>query len=113
MDAEMVRDTALAASGLLVRKIGGPSVKPYQPPGVWSAVAMPESDTKKYTASTGADLYRRSMYWFWKRSAPPTSMDILNAPRGRSVRFSENEPTRHCRRWSPSTTRSLLRPPGR
>ena len=80
MDAEMVRDTALAASGLLVRKIGGPSVKPYQPPGVWSAVAMPGSDTKKYTASTGADLYRRSMYWFWKRSAPPTSMDILNAP---------------------------------
>lgn len=80
MDAEMVRDTALAASGLLVRKIGGPSVKPYQPPGVWSAVAMPESDTKKYTASAGADLYRRSMYWFWKRSAPPTSMDILNAP---------------------------------
>ncbi len=80
MDAEMVRDTALAASGLLVRKIGGPSVKPYQPSGVWSAVAMPQSDTKKYTASKGADLYRRSMYWFWKRSAPPTSMDILNAP---------------------------------
>ena len=40
---------------------------------------MPESDTKKYEASTGADLYRRSMYWFWKRSAPPTSMDILDA----------------------------------
>ena len=80
MDAEMIRDTALAASGLLVQKIGGPSVKPYQPDGVWKAVAMPESDTKKYEASTGADLYRRSMYWFWKRSAPPTSMDILDAP---------------------------------
>ena len=80
MDAEMIRDTALATSGLLVQKIGGPSVKPYQPVGVWSAVAMPESDTKKYAASTGADLYRRSMYWFWKRSAPPTSMDIFDAP---------------------------------
>ncbi len=80
MDAEMVRDQALAASGLLVEKLGGPSVKPYQPPGVWAAVAMPESNTKKYVAGTGEDLYRRSMYWFWKRSAPPTSLDIFNAP---------------------------------
>jgi hypothetical protein len=80
MDAEMIRDQALAASGLLVAKLGGPSVKPYQPPGVWAAVAMPESNTKKYVAGTGEDLYRRSMYWFWKRSAPPTSLDIFNAP---------------------------------
>jgi len=80
MDAEMIRDQALAAAGLLVEKLGGPSVKPYQPPGVWSAVAMPESNTKKYVPGTGADLYRRSMYWFWKRSAPPTSLDIMNAP---------------------------------
>jgi hypothetical protein len=80
MDAEMIRDQALAASGLLVRKLGGPSVKPYQPDGVWAAVAMPESNTKKYTAGSGDELYRRSLYWFWKRSAPPTSLDIFNAP---------------------------------
>ena len=76
----MMRDTALAASGLLTPKIGGPSVKPYQPDGVWEAVAMPESDTKSYKLDTGENLYRRSMYTFWKRAAPPASMDILNAP---------------------------------
>ena len=80
MDAEMVRDYALAASGLLVKQIGGPSVKPYQPEGVWEAVAMPESNTRKYENDKGEGLYRRSMYWFWKRSAPPSSMDIFNAP---------------------------------
>jgi hypothetical protein len=80
MDAEMVRDYALAASGLLVEKIGGPSVKPYQPDGVWEAVAMPESDTGKYKRDTGAALYRRSLYTFWKRAAPPATMDIFNAP---------------------------------
>jgi hypothetical protein len=80
MDAEMVRDYALAASGLLVREIGGPSVKPYQPPGVWEAVAMPESNTHTYKRDGGESLYRRSMYTFWKRSAPPASMDIFNAP---------------------------------
>jgi len=80
MDAEMIRDQALAASGLLVRKLGGPSVKPYQPEGVWEAVAMPESNTKNYAADKGENLYRRSLYWFWKRSAPPASLDIFNAP---------------------------------
>jgi hypothetical protein len=80
MDAEMIRDYALAASGLLVRKLGGPSVKPYQPPGVWEAVAMIGSNTRDYVQDTGENLYRRSLYTFWKRSAPPASMDILNAP---------------------------------
>ena len=80
MDAEMVRDYALAASGLLVAKIGGPSVRPYQPDGVWEAVAMPESNTRYYRADSGENLYRRSMYTFWKRAAPPASMDIFNAP---------------------------------
>jgi hypothetical protein len=80
MDAEMVRDYALAASGLLVRKIGGPSVKPYQPDGVWEAVAMIGSNTRDYRRDNGEQLYRRSMYTFWKRAAPPASMDILNAP---------------------------------
>jgi hypothetical protein len=80
MDGEMVRDYALAASGLLVRKIGGPSVRPYQPDGVWEAVAMIGSNTRDYRRDTGENLYRRSMYTFWKRSAPPASMDIFNAP---------------------------------
>jgi hypothetical protein len=80
MDAEMVRDYALAASGLLVPKIGGPSVKPYQPDGVWEAVAMIGSNTRDYKRDTGEKLYRRSMYTLWKRSAPPASMEIMNAP---------------------------------
>lgn len=80
MDAEVIRDSALAASGLLIPKIGGPSVRPYQPPGVWEAVAMIGSNTRDYKADTGENLYRRSLYTFWKRSAPPASMDIFNAP---------------------------------
>ena len=80
MDAEMVRDYALAASGLLVRAIGGPSVRPYQPEGVWSTVAMPQSNTRAYRQDEGESLYRRSLYTFWKRSAPPPSMEIFNAP---------------------------------
>jgi len=80
MDAEMVRDYALAASGLLVEKLGGPSVRPYQPEGVWEAVAMTGSNTRFYVPEKGEGLYRRSMYTFWKRAAPPASMDIFNAP---------------------------------
>jgi mono/diheme cytochrome c family protein len=80
MDGEMIRDYALAASGLLVKKIGGPSVKPYQPDGVWEAVAMIGSNTRDYKRDSGENLYRRSMYTFWKRSAPPASMEIFNAP---------------------------------
>jgi hypothetical protein len=80
LDAEMIRDYALAAGGLLVPNIGGPSVKPYQPPGVWEAVAMIGSNTRDYSADKGDKLYRRSLYTFWKRAAPPASMDIFNAP---------------------------------
>jgi mono/diheme cytochrome c family protein len=80
LDAEALRDAALASSGLLVEKIGGPSVKPYQPEGIWEAVAMPESNTRFYTRDSGEALYRRSLYTFWKRAAPPATMDIFNAP---------------------------------
>lgn len=80
MDAEMIRDYALAVSGLLSPTIGGPSVRPYQPEGVWEMVAMVESDTSKYKRDSGEKLYRRSMYTFWKRTAPPASMDVMNAP---------------------------------
>ncbi|MBM4089939.1 MAG: DUF1553 domain-containing protein, partial [Planctomycetes bacterium] len=67
-------------SGLLVSKIGGPSVKPYQPPGVWESIAMNVSNTRSYEEGSGDDLYRRSLYTFWKRQAPPASMEIFNAP---------------------------------
>ena len=69
MPIEQVRDTALAASGLLVRRIGGPSVYPYQPAGLWESLAA----GAKYPQSTGEDLYRRSLYTAWKRAAPPPS----------------------------------------
>ncbi len=80
MDAEMIRDHALAVSGLLSPKLGGPSVKPYQPDGVWEGVAMMESNTRNYRRDQGESLYRRSLYTFWKRSAPPASMEVFNAP---------------------------------
>jgi mono/diheme cytochrome c family protein len=80
LDAEEIRDQALAASGLLVATVGGPPVKPYQPENVWEAVAMKESDTRMYKPDTGPALYRRSLYTFWKRTAPPPNMEILNAP---------------------------------
>ena len=79
MDAEMIRDHALAASGLLVRRIGGPSVKPYQPAGVWEAVSI-GGNTRTYYQDKGESLYRRSLYWFWKRAAPPSSLEVFNAP---------------------------------
>ncbi len=79
MDAEMLRDSALETSGLLVEKIGGPSVKPYQPPGLWEEVAMPESNTKTYVPDKGEGLYRRSVYTFWKRGSMPPSMETFDA----------------------------------
>src|SRR5262249_31746825 len=71
LDAEMIRDNALAVSGLLNRKIGGPSVRPYQPPGLWEAVAFGGGfSSQTYVQSKGADLYRRGLYTYWKRSLP-------------------------------------------
>ena len=80
MDGEMIRDTALAASGLLVEKIGGPSTKPYQPSGVWEAGSHQVSDTKEYVQDHGDALYRRSLYTFWKRMATMPNMDALDVP---------------------------------
>ena len=79
MDAEVVRDYALAASGLLAPVVGGPSVRPYQPDAIWEAVAMTGSNTRFYKRDAGDKLYRRSMYTFLKRSAPSPAMDIFNA----------------------------------
>lgn len=80
LEAESLRDGVLQQSGLLSSKVGGPSVKPYQPEGIWEAVAMSESNTRFYKQDSGESLYRRSMYTMWKRTAPPPSMEILNAP---------------------------------
>jgi mono/diheme cytochrome c family protein len=80
MHGEMIRDVALRASGLLSAKTGGPSVKPYQPPGIWEIVAMEESNTKIYVPDRGEGNYRRSLYTFWKRAAPPPAMETFNAP---------------------------------
>jgi len=80
LDGEVIRDLALSASGLLVSKMGGPPVKPYQPGGVWEATSMPASNTKNYQQDQGNDLYRRSLYTLWKRSAPPASMEIFDGP---------------------------------
>jgi hypothetical protein len=80
MDAEMLRDIALQASGLLVEKIGGPSVKPYQPANIWEEVSYPSSDTVHYVQEHGDALYRRSMYTYVKRMASPPNMDAFDAP---------------------------------
>jgi hypothetical protein len=78
LPAEMLRDQALAVSGLLVPRIGGPSVKPYQPPGLWEAVTYNGEET--YTPDSGDGLWRRSLYTFIKRQAPPPSLLMFDGP---------------------------------
>jgi hypothetical protein len=81
LPAEMIRDTALAASGLLTGAIGGPSVLPYQPKGLWEEMAFGEGfSAQAYEQSHGKDLYRRGMYTFWKRTVPPASLATFDAP---------------------------------
>ncbi len=81
LQAELVRDNALAVSGLLNAKIGGRSTYPYQPPGIWEEIARGEIfSAQVYKESEGEDLYRRGMYWFWKRTAPPASLTTFDAP---------------------------------
>lgn len=75
LPAELIRDQALAVSGLLVREVGGPSVKPYQPPGLWE-----EKSGSAYQMDKGKGQYRRSLYTFWKRTSPPPSMTLFDAP---------------------------------
>ncbi|MCX6217430.1 DUF1553 domain-containing protein [Spirosoma sp.] len=74
LTAEMIRDNALAASGLLSKKMGGPSVKPYQPEGLWAV------NNTTYEQDKGESLYRRSLYTFWRRTNPPPSMNTFDAP---------------------------------
>lgn len=77
LPAETLRDAALAAGGLLVRKVGGPPARPYQPPGLWHGqnAFLPE-----YVADKGEGLYRRSLYTFWRRTSPPPNMTVFDAP---------------------------------
>ncbi|MFD2587848.1 PSD1 and planctomycete cytochrome C domain-containing protein [Croceitalea marina] len=80
LSAEMIRDQALAISGLLNKEVGGPSVKPYQPEGIWEeTTGGGGGSTAQYVQSTGKDLYRRSLYTFWKRTVPPPNMMTFDA----------------------------------
>jgi hypothetical protein len=76
MPAEMLRDQALSLSGLLVGPVGGPSVKPYQPAGLWKEIAT----DVEYGQGHGADLYRRSLYTYWKRTVAPPTMVTFDGP---------------------------------
>ncbi|WP_339745933.1 DUF1553 domain-containing protein [uncultured Rubinisphaera sp.] len=78
LQGEMIRDSALFISGLLNTKMGGPGVKPYQPPGLWKEVGL--GGNPQFVQDHGDKLYRRSLYTYWKRSAPPPSMQIFDAP---------------------------------
>jgi hypothetical protein len=80
LDAEVIRDTALFASDLLDRNDGGEGVRPYQPPGLWSELMHPASNTKNYQADTGSKTYRRSLYVYWKRTSPHPMMSLFDAP---------------------------------
>src|SRR2546426_5485224 len=86
LPAEMVRDQALSISGLLVEKIGGPSVKPYQPAGLWKEL----SGGQDYQQDQGENLYRRSLYTFWRRSTPPPMMMIFDAAGREACTVREN-----------------------
>jgi hypothetical protein len=84
LSAEFIRDQALAAAGLLNREIGGKSVSPYQPAGLWEEL-MSREDGKNWTAQSyeqdhGKELYRRTMYTFWKRTCPPPTLTTFDAP---------------------------------
>ena len=83
LDAEFLRDSALRVSGLLTPTIGGPSVRPYQPEGLWKEVSFNNENRAEsdfYVADSGPNLYRRSLYTFWKRALPPPNMQTLDAP---------------------------------
>lgn len=78
LNGEFIRDQALSVSGLLVDKVGGPGVKPYQPPGLWNEVSL--NGNLRFVRDKGQNLYRKSMYTYWKRSAPHPGMTIFDTP---------------------------------
>ncbi len=95
MEAEMLRDQALAASGLLKRTLGGPSVFPYQPDGIWFAPYSSE----RWDESHGGDQFRRGLYTFWRRSAPYPAFIAFDAPSREVCCERRRGPTRRSRRW--------------
>jgi hypothetical protein len=99
--AEAIRDQALFASGLLVAKLGGPSVKPYHPSGLYEQVSV----DREYVAGTGDDLHRRSLYTYWKRSIPHPSMLAFDAP------FRETCTVRRIRTNTPMQALALMNDP--
>ena len=106
LGAEVIRDQALAASGLLVEKIGGPSVKPYHPPGLYEQVVAQRDNPKAtYQQGSGDDLHRRSLYTYWKRSVPHPGMLLFDAP------FRETCALRRSRSNTPLQALNLLNDP--
>jgi hypothetical protein len=106
LSAEVIRDQALAASGLLVEKIGGPSVKPYHPPGLYEQVVAQRDNPKAtYQQGSGDDLHRRSLYTYWKRSVPHPGMLLFDAP------FRETCALRRSRSNTPLQALNLLNDP--
>jgi hypothetical protein len=104
LQAEFLRDQALAASGLLVRKVGGPSVKPYHPAGLYEQVVA-GSSAATYVAGSGEDLHRRSLYTYWKRSVPNPAMLLFDVP------FRETCAVRRSRTNTPLQSLNLLNDP--
>ncbi|QDU97909.1 DUF1553 domain-containing protein [Lignipirellula cremea] len=94
LPVEMIRDGALFTSGLLVGEIGGRSVFPYQPPGLWREVSFNPRDytAQVYQQGDGADLFRRSIYTFWKRSMPPPAMSAFGAPNRETCTVTRTRP---------------------
>ena len=94
LSGEVIRDQALFVSGLLVERVGGPSVKPYQPANLWNEIAGPTTSAyaKGYQQDTGDALYRRSLYTFWRRAIPPPGLQIFDGP-SREVCISRRERT--------------------
>src|SRR5438034_9492536 len=104
LPAEIIRDQALAVSGLLVEKQGGPSVRPYHPPGLYEQVVA-GSSAGTYVQGKGEDLYRRSLYTYWKRSVPNPGMLVFDMP------YRETCTVRRSRTSTPLQALDLLNDP--
>jgi hypothetical protein len=103
LTGEAIRDTILYVSGLLVEEFGGPSVKPYQPSGMWREIAMAGSNTRSFELGAADELYRRSLYTYWKRAAPPPALLTFDAPTRESceiTRANTNTPLQALALWN-------------